>query len=124
MHGFHRSGSRSGGRGWDGLSQLWPSAQLTIDPTQERGSEGGAANRGGGNEKRRRDELEGGAQRWEEERDGGLTWVMGGFGGPGAMKATVEAVALFATTGSLIVASTIEMFLRDRTVQTPARKPH
>ena len=41
MHGFHRSGSRSGGRGWDGLSQLWPSAQLTIDPTQERGSEGG-----------------------------------------------------------------------------------
>ena len=38
------------------------------------------------------------------------------------MKATVEAVALFATTGSLIVASTIEMFLRDRTVQTPARK--
>lgn len=68
--------------------------------------------------------MEGGAQRWEEERDGGLTWVMGGFGGPGAMKATVEAVALFATTGSLIVASTIEMFLRDRTVQTPARKPH
>ena len=51
-----------------------------------------------------------------------LTWVMGGLGGPGAMKATVEAVALFATTGSLIVASTIEMFLRDRTVQTPARK--
>ena len=47
---------------------------------------------------------------------------MGGLGGPGAMKATVEAVALFATTGSLIVASTIEMFLRDRTVQTPARK--
>ena len=44
------------------------------------------------------------------------------MGGPGAMKATVEAVALFATTGSLIVASTIEMFLRDRTVQTPARK--
>ena len=40
------------------------------------------------------------------------------------MKATVEAVALFATTGSLIVASTIEMFLRDRTVHTPARKPH
>ena len=38
------------------------------------------------------------------------------------MKATVEAVALFATTGSLIVASTIEMFLRDRTVHTPARK--
>ena len=44
------------------------------------------------------------------------------MGGPGAMKATVEAVALFATTGSLIVASTIEMFLRDLTVQTPARK--
>ena len=40
MHGFHRSGSRSGGRGWDGLSQVWPSAQLTIDPTQERGSGG------------------------------------------------------------------------------------
>ena len=40
------------------------------------------------------------------------------------MKATVDAVALLATTGSLIVASTIEMFLRDRTVHTPARKPH
>ena len=59
-----------------------------------------------------------------EEIEISLTWVMGGLGGPGAMKATVEAVALFATTGSLIVASTIEMFLRDRTVQTPARKPH
>ena len=47
---------------------------------------------------------------------------MGGFGGPGAMNATVEAVALLATTGSLIVASTMEMFLRDRTVQTPGEK--
>ena len=56
------------------------------------------------------------------EIENSLTCVMGGLGGPGAMKATVEAVALFATTGSLIVASTIEMFLRDRTVQTPARK--
>lgn len=70
------------------------------------------------------EELERRSIRWEEGRDGGLTWVMGGFGGPGAMKATVEAVALFATTGSLIVASTIEMFLRDRTVHTPATKPH
>jgi len=44
---------------------------------------------------------------------------MGGLGGPGAMKATVEAVALFATTGSLMVASMLEMFLRDLTVHTP-----
>ena len=44
---------------------------------------------------------------------------MGGLGGPGAMKATVLAVALLATTGSLMVASILEMFLRDRTVQTP-----
>ena len=47
------------------------------------------------------------------------TWVMGGLGGPGAMKATVEAVALLATTGSLICCSTLEMFLRDLTVHTP-----
>ena len=124
MHGFHRSGSRSGGRGWDGLSQVWPSAQLTIDPTQERGSEGGLPIE----EEEMKSVTEELERRsltvWEEGRDGGLTWVMGGFGGPGAMKATVEAVALFATTGSLIVASTIEMFLRDRTVHTPARKPH
>ena len=44
---------------------------------------------------------------------------MGGLGGPGAMKATVEAVALLATTGSLICCSTLEMFLRLLTVQTP-----
>ena len=44
---------------------------------------------------------------------------MGGLGGPGAMKATVEAVALLATTGSLICCSTLEMFLRDLTVHTP-----
>ena len=48
-----------------------------------------------------------------------ITWVMGGLGGPGAMKATVEAVALLATTGSLICCSTLEMFLRDLTVHTP-----
>lgn len=123
MHGFHRSGSRSGGRGWDGLSQLWPSAQLTIDPTQERGSEGGLPIEEE-EMKSVTEELERRSIRWGDGRDGGLTWVMGGFGGPGAMKATVEAVALFATTGSLIVASTIEMFLRDRTVHTPATKPH
>ena len=41
------------------------------------------------------------------------------MGGPGAMKATVEAVALLATTGSLICCSTLEMFLRDLTVHTP-----
>ena len=35
------------------------------------------------------------------------------------MKATVLAVALLATTGSLMVASMLEMFLRDRTVHTP-----
>ena len=58
MHGFHRSGSRSGGRGWDGLSQLvWPSpAQLTIDPPPKRGEvRGGSANRGGGNGRSHRD---------------------------------------------------------------------
>ena len=44
---------------------------------------------------------------------------MGGLGGPGAMNATVLAVALLATTGSLMVASMLEMFLRDRTVHTP-----
>ena len=61
MHGFHRSGSRSGGRGWDGLSQLvWPSAQLTIDPRLKRGEvRGGAANRGGGNGRSHIDEIEG-----------------------------------------------------------------
>ena len=47
------------------------------------------------------------------------TCVMGGFGGPGAMKATVEAVALLATTGSLISRSTCEILRRLRTVQTP-----
>ena len=47
------------------------------------------------------------------------TCVIGGFGGPGAMNATVEAVALLATTGSLICCSTLEMFLRLLTVQTP-----
>lgn len=44
---------------------------------------------------------------------------MGGLGGPGAMKATVEAVALLATTGSLICCSTLEMLRRERTVHTP-----
>ena len=47
---------------------------------------------------------------------------MGGLGGPGAMKATVEAVALLATTGSLICCSTLEMFLRLLTVQTPWKR--
>ena len=47
------------------------------------------------------------------------TCVMGGFGGPGAMKATVLAVALLATTGSLMCASTILMFLRDLRVHIP-----
>lgn len=31
-----------------------------------------------------------------------MTWDTGGVGGPGAMKATVDAVALFATTASLM----------------------
>ena len=44
---------------------------------------------------------------------------MGGFGGPGAMNATVLAVALLATTGSLMCASTILMFLRDLRVHIP-----
>lgn len=64
MHGFHRSGSRSGGRGWDGLSQLWPSAQLTIDPTQERGSEGGLP-----------------IEEEEMKREGGMNWREGHNGG-------------------------------------------
>ena len=55
----------------------------------------------------------------QEEEEEDVTWVMGGLGGPGAMKATVEAVALLATTGSLICCSTWEMFLRLLTVQTP-----
>ena len=38
------------------------------------------------------------------------------------MNATVEAVALFATTGSLICCSTLEMFLRLRTVHTPWKR--
>ena len=41
------------------------------------------------------------------------------------MKATVEAVALLATTGSLICCSTLEMFLKLLTLQTPwNREPH
>ena len=44
---------------------------------------------------------------------------MGGFGGPGAMKATVLAVALLATTGSRTFSSTLEMFRRFLTVQMP-----
>ena len=44
---------------------------------------------------------------------------MGGFGGPGAMKATVEAVALLATTDSVTLSSTLLMFRRLRTVQIP-----
>ena len=47
---------------------------------------------------------------------------MGGFGGPGAMKATVEAVALLATTGSRTRSSTSEMFRKSRTVHTPCKK--
>ena len=47
---------------------------------------------------------------------------MGGFGGPGAMKATVEAVALLATTGSRTRSSTREMFRKSRTVHTPCKK--
>ena len=88
----------------------------------------GAANRGGGGARQEmarvaRKEIEDGRCREETQerrREETLTWVMGGLGGPGAMKATVEAVALLATTGSLIVASTFEMFLSERTVHTPA----
>ena len=47
---------------------------------------------------------------------------MGGFGGPGAIKATVLAVALLATTGSLMCASTILMFLRDLRVHIPWKR--
>ncbi len=47
------------------------------------------------------------------------TCVMGGLGGPGAINATVEAVALFATTGSLTSASTFEMLRRFLTEQIP-----
>ena len=48
-----------------------------------------------------------------------FTCVIGGLGGPGAMKATVEAVALLATTDSVTLSSTLLMFLRLRTVQIP-----
>ena len=50
------------------------------------------------------------------------TWVIGGLGGPGAMNATVLAVALLATTGSLTFSSTLEMLRRLRTVQMPWEK--
>ena len=45
--------------------------------------------------------------------------MIGGLGGPGAMNATVEAVALLATTGSLMTASILLMLRRERTVQIP-----
>ena len=47
------------------------------------------------------------------------TCVMGGLGGPGAINATVDAVALLAETGSLTKASTMDMLRRDLTVQMP-----
>ncbi len=50
---------------------------------------------------------------------------MGGLGGPGAMNATVLAVALLATTGSLMLSSTLEMLRKFLTVQMPWKsEPH